>query len=181
MTPKRIGKYARLEIERRYLLHKLPDDMNEDSSCWQIIDRYFPSTRLRLRSMESITGDEVIYKLTQKYRSEIQEAYETTITNIYLTHAEYALFEPLDARVIKKKRFPYRTFKHKFSIDVFEDRHQGLILAAIEFENKSECDEMDLPSFSFKDVTYDDFFSGGNLVFMTQEDFRVGLAQYIDL
>jgi CYTH domain-containing protein len=181
MTQKRIGKYACLEIERRYLLNKLPDDMNEDSSCWQIIDRYFPSTRLRLRSMKSITGNEVIYKLTQKYRSKNQEAYETTITNIYLSHAEYTLFEPLDARVIKKKRFPYITLNHKFSIDVFEERHQGLILAAIEFENKSECDEMDLPSFAIKDVTYDDFFSGGNLAFMTQEEFREGLAQYIDL
>jgi CYTH domain-containing protein len=181
MTPKRIGKYACLEIERRYLLHKLPDDMKEDSSCWQIIDRYFPYTRLRLRSMKSIAGDEVIYKLTQKYRFENQDAFETTITNLYLTHAEYTLFEPLDARVIKKKRYQYVAFKHKFSIDVFEDRHQGLILAAIEFENKSECDGMDLPSFAIKDVTFDDFFSGDNLAQMTREEFSLGLSQYVDL
>jgi len=33
------------------------------------------------------------------------------------------------------------------SIDVFEGRHQGLILAEMELENKAGADELVLPSF----------------------------------
>ena len=63
------------------------------------------------------------------------------------------------------------------SIDVFEGRHQGLILAEMELEKKAEADEFVLPSFVLKDVTDDPFFTGGNLVTITDEEFRQGLSQ----
>jgi hypothetical protein len=89
MASQRIGKYACLEVEYRYLLNKIPDDWPGGPKGWLITDRYFPNTRLRLRHMKSLAGDKHVYKLTQKYRSETQKAYETTITNVYLTEAEY--------------------------------------------------------------------------------------------
>jgi CYTH domain-containing protein len=177
MTSQRIGKYACLEVERRFLLNKIPDDLFDNPKGWLITDRYFPNTRLRLRHMESVFGNENIYKLTQKYRSETQSAYETTLTNVYLTEAEYNLFEALEARILKKKRYPYTVQNHSFSIDVFEGRHQGLILAEMELEKKEAADEFVLPSFVFKDVTDDPFFTGGNLVAMTNEEFKQGLSQ----
>jgi len=179
MTSQRIGKYACLETESRYLLKQIPDDLIENTNGWLITDLYFPNTRLRLRSMKSISGNENIYKLTQKYRSETQNTYETTITNVYLTEAEYNYLEPLEAKIIKKKRYPYKAQNHNFSIDIFEGRHQGLILAEMEFERKSELDEFALPVFALKDVTDDPFFIGGNLVIMTDEEFRKGLSQRI--
>jgi len=63
------------------------------------------------------------------------------------------------------------------SIDVFEGRHQGLILAEMEVEKKAGVDELALPSFVLKDVTEDPFFTSGNLVTMTDEEFRQGLSQ----
>ena len=179
MTSQRIGKYACLETERRYLLKDIPDDLLENTNGWLITDRYFPKTRLRLRHMKSISGHETIYKLTQKYRSETQNAYETTITNLYLTEAEYNLLKTLEAKIIKKTRYSYRVQKHNFSIDVFEGRHQGLILAEMELDNKVKADEFVLPSFALKDVTDDPFFTGGNLVTMTDEEFKLGLSQRI--
>ena len=177
MSSQHIGKYACLEIERRYLLTKLPDNLVENTNGWLITDRYISNTRLRLRGLKSISGNENIYKLTQKYRSENQNVYETTITNLYLTEAEYKCLEFLESRVIKKKRYSYEAQSHNFSIDVFEDHHKGLILAEIEFENKSELDEFALPLFALKDVTDDSFFTGGNLVTMTDDEFRKGLSQ----
>jgi adenylate cyclase len=177
MTSQRIGKYACLETERRYLLKKFPDDLLDTTNGWLITDRYFPNTRLRLRHMKSISGKENIYKLTQKYRAESQNAYETTITNVYLTEAEHNFLEPLEAKIIKKKRYPYSAQNHNFSIDVFEGRHQGLILAEMEFERQSELGEFALALFALKDVTDDLFFTGGNLVTMTDEEFRQGLSQ----
>jgi CYTH domain-containing protein len=179
MTSQRIGKYACLETECRFLLSKIPNDLLDNPNGWLIIDRYFPNTRLRLRHMKSVIGNENVYKLTQKYRSETQSAYETTITNVYLTEAEYKHLEALEAKILKKRRYPYTVQNHSFSIDVFEGRHQGLILAEMELEKKAGADEFVLPSFVLKDVTDDPFFTGGNLVMMTDEEFRQGLSQRI--
>ena len=177
MTSQRIGKYACLEVECRYLLSKIPDDLPDSLQGWLITDLYFPNTRLRLRHMQSLSGGGHIYKLTQKYRSETQNAYETTITNVYLTEAEYNHFETLEAKILKKKRYPYSLPNASLSIDVFEGRHQGLILAEMELENKAEVSEFVPPSFVFKDVTDDPFFTGGSLVTMTDEEFKQGLSQ----
>ena len=177
MASQRIGKYACLEVECRYLLNKIPDDLLDNPQGWLITDRYFPNTRLRLRHMQSLSGNEHIYKLTQKYRSETQNAYETIITNMYLTEAEYNHFEALEAKILKKKRYPYSLPNFSLSIDVFEGRHQGLILAEMEVEQKAGVDELALPSFVIKEVTEDPFFTGGNLVTMTDEEFRQGLLQ----
>jgi CYTH domain-containing protein len=179
MTSQRIGKYACLEVECRYLLNKIPDDLLDNPRGWLITDRYVPNARLRLRQMKSLSGDEHIYKLTQKYRSETQDAYEATITNMYLTEAEYNHLESLEAWILKKKRYPYTWQNYALSIDVFEGRHQGLILAEMEVEKKAEVAEVVLPSFVLKDVTADPFFTGGNLVTMTDEAFRQGLSQRI--
>src|SRR5919108_455495 len=157
MTSQRIGKYACLETERRYLLKTFPDDLLETTNGWLITDRYFPNTRLRLRHMKSVSGKENIYKLAQKYRAETQNAYETTITNLYLTEEEYNHLTSLEGKMIKKKRYPYSVQNHNYSIDVFEGRHQGLILAEMEFERQSELGELALLLFALKDVT-DDFF-----------------------
>jgi len=177
MTSQRIGKYACLEVESRYLLNKIPDDLLDTPKGWLITDRYLPNTRLRLRHMKSITGKENIYKLTQKYRSKIQNAYETTITNIYLTEAEYNLFTALEAKTLTKRRYTYMVQSHAFSIDVFEGRHQGLILAEMESDSKAEASEVVLSSFVLKEVTNDPFFTGGNLVTMTDAEFKYGLSQ----
>ena len=177
MTSQRIGKYACLEVERRYLLKRMPEDVPAVTGGWLITDRYLPNTRLRLRKMESITGIDVVYKLTQKYRSETQNAYETTITNLYLTEAEYNIFQPLEANVLRKRRYPYSAQNQNFSIDVFEGRHQGLVLAEMEVESKTGVDALALPLFVLKDVTEDPFFTGGNLVTMTDEEFKQGLSQ----
>ena len=177
MTSQRIGKYACLEIESRYLLRQIPDDLRDNPQGWIITDRYLPNTRLRLRHMQSLSGEEHIYKLTQKYRSESQNVYETIITNIYLTEAEFNHFETLEAKTLKKKRYPYSLPNFSLSIDVFEGRHQDLILAEMEMEKKADVDELALPSFILKDVTDDPFFTGGNLVKMTDEEFRQGLLQ----
>jgi CYTH domain-containing protein len=179
MTSQRMGKYSCLETECRYLLKEIPDDLLETTSGWLITDRYFPNTRLRLRHMKSVSRNENIFKLTQKYRSETQNVYETTITNMYLTEEEYNHLEPLEAKIIQKKRYPYNVQNHHFSIDIFVGRHQGLILAEREFKEESEWSEIAVPVFGLKDVTDDPFFTGGNLVMMTDEEFTQGLSQRI--
>jgi CYTH domain-containing protein len=177
MTAHRVGKYACLEIEFRYLLSRIPDDLPGSDGGWRITDRYLPNTRLRLRHMKSLSGEENIYKLTQKYRSGTQNAYETTITNLYLTEAEYRHFDVLEAGILEKRCYSYPLPGFSLRIDVFEGRHQGLLLAEMEVEQKEGIDGPALPPFVLKDVTDDPFFTGGSLAAMTDEEFRQGLLQ----
>ena len=56
------GKYARFELERRFLVKQLPEGVGSGRS-WQITDRYIKGTQLRLRRMQPIHGGEAILKL----------------------------------------------------------------------------------------------------------------------
>lgn len=180
MSSQRIGKYACLELERRYLLKELPADLREQACSWYIIDRYLSGTRLRLRQMTSPSKGTVILKLTQKYREAGQEATETIITNMYLNKAEYNCLSQLPGPEIIKKRYEYRQQEHRYSIDVFEGPLQGLILAEIEAEMAEELAGQPFPSFALKEVTADPFFSGGALAGLTEAEFREGFTQRLN-
>jgi CYTH domain-containing protein len=166
-------------MERRYLLKTTPSELALAGNGWRITDRYLPGTRLRLRQMESLADGRSVFKLTQKYRSENQAPTETTITNMYLDEAEYERLKLLEARVLEKTRHPYRFQDRVFSIDIFEGRRRGLILAEVEWDEAGRAEEIHLPGFMRKDVTSDPFFRGGNLAMMPDEDFRRGLAAHL--
>ena len=176
MATTRIGKYACLECERRYLLHGPPPGVPEARAGWTIIDRYLPNSRLRLRRMTSMVSGETIYKLTQKYRLPDQDASQATITNMYLTEAEFATFQGLPAALIAKSRFPFESEGQRYSIDVFQERHEGLTLAEIELEASAALGSPRMPAFAVADVTEDAFFQGGNLALSAPDAFRAGLA-----
>src|SRR4051794_41771401 len=58
------SKYARVEIERRFLLAGVPEGA-EISALHEIDDRYIDGTRMRLRRMARVGGATQL-KLTQK-------------------------------------------------------------------------------------------------------------------
>jgi CYTH domain-containing protein len=180
MSSQRIGKYACLELERRYLLRELPADLRGREGNWQIVDRYLSGTRLRLRWMASPSKGTIILKLTQKYREAGQEATETIITNMYLNKAEYNCLSQLPGPEIIKKRYEYRQQAYHYSIDVFEGPLLGLILAEIEAETTADLAAQPFPTFALKEVTADPFFSGGALAGLTEAEFREGFAQRIN-
>lgn len=177
MASRQAGKYARVEVESRYLVTSLPPGLMDSQAGWQIIDRYLPNTRLRLRRMQSLSTGEEVYKLTQKYRAGAQNASEAIITNIYLSEAEFRLFDSLDARILTKKRYPWPLPPLSLSIDIFEGHRQGLILAELEWQEISKPFDLVMPPFLGRDVTEDPFFTGGALASMTDEEFHQGLSR----
>ncbi|MFE4461994.1 hypothetical protein ACFROC_31980, partial [Nocardia tengchongensis] len=58
-----LGKYAKIESERRFLLTEMPTQASDPRL---IEDRYIVGTRLRLRRVE--VGAQVVYKFCQKVR-----------------------------------------------------------------------------------------------------------------
>jgi CYTH domain-containing protein len=177
MSSKRLGKYARLELERRYLLRELPSDLAEQANGWLIVDRYIVETRLRLRRMTEMESGKIVFKFGQKYRASSQSEVETTMTNMYLDEKEYDCLSRLEAREIVKRRYRYVNGGLEYGIDVFEGELKGLILAEIECETEQECERLPIPSFSVREVTDDSFFTGGYLSILTREEFEAGLAK----
>ncbi len=174
--PNNFLKYARVEEERRFLLAKMPVDLDQDDSFLRIIDQYLKGTRLRLRRMESTGGEALAYKLGQKYRLPEHKPHQTMMTNIYLNEAEYEVFSRLPHSTITKLRYSYKHDGFDYSIDRFKGHLAGLLLAEIESQGKIDIASLPVPEFATKDITEDAFFKGSNLAELSEVEFQEHLA-----
>jgi CYTH domain-containing protein len=172
------GKYARFELERRFLVGCVPEGIAEDRG-WRISDRYIKNTHLRLRRMEPIHGGEIIFKLGQKQVPSPPDFSRMTITNIYLSPGEYAVFAGLEALELHKLRHSIEHDDRMFSVDVFNDHLTGLVLAEVGFETRHEMDQpFDLPAWVIREVSGDIRFTGGALANLTADQ-AAGLIRQI--
>ena len=163
------GKYARFELERRFLVGRLPEGIAEDRG-WRITDRYIKNTHLRLRGMEPIHGGETIFKLGQKHVPSRPDFSRMTITNMYLSPSEYAVLADLDALELRKLRHSIEHDDRIFSVDVFDAHLLGLILAEVGFETTDEIDQpFNLPPWVIREVSDDISFTGGALASLTAD------------
>src|SRR3954452_17093635 len=96
------SKYARVEIERRFLLAGVPQDADV-LAVHEMHDRYLDATRMRLRRMARVGGDTQL-KLTQKLPERDGGARQGALTTIYLSEAEHAAFARLPGAELRKSR-----------------------------------------------------------------------------
>lgn len=149
------GKYARYELERKFLLGRVPEGLEDDA---QIYDRYIERTSLRLRWVEH-PGGRVEYKLNQKASPFPPNYGVMTITSVYLSEAEYEVLSGLPAHELRKRRYHL----DGYSIDVFEADLAGLLLAEMEFTSEEEMEAHPLPDFAVREVSADLRYTGGSL------------------
>jgi len=64
----------------------------------------------------------------------------------------------------------------KYTIDVFEGTLAGLILAEIEGRPGFDLANLFIPGFTLREVTGDPFFSGANLVELSEVEFQAWLT-----
>lgn len=151
-----LGKYAKPERERRFLVATMPATSEPP---WLIEDRYLDGTSLRLRRVS--VGDECVFKLTQKVRLVRDDPAEVAATNMYLTVEEYERLLQLPSAVIEKRRHISPWQEWTYVVDEFLGRLEGLRLAEIEVLSVET--PMRLPSWTGREVTHDERFSGGAL------------------
>jgi CYTH domain-containing protein len=164
------GKYARFELERRFLVDRLPEAVTADRG-WLITDRYLKDTHLRLRRMEPIHEGEPVFKLGQKHVPSPPDFGRMTITNIYLSPSEYAVLAPLDAFELRKRRYPVERADATFSVDIFEGHLAGLVLAELSFDTREQLEQpLDLPRWVVCEVGDDVRFTGGALAQLTRDE-----------
>jgi CYTH domain-containing protein len=173
------SKYARRELERRFLLRELPEPLTRASEHVQIWDNYITGTRLRLRKIRTPKTRKWTMKLTQKFAPAPPDFSRTIITNTYLSAYEYQVLSIFEGNEIRKNRYPFEYQGRKYSIDVFLGALHGLILAETDFETDEELDSFTIPPFASIDVTNEEMFTGGRLVDLTTDELRVELGRLL--
>jgi hypothetical protein len=134
-------KYARAELERRFLLARAPEGACVRRAA--ITDLYVTGTRLRLRRAVETTagGSTISYKFTQKIPA--PGGGPGLITTLYLDEAEHSVLSELPGSGLTKTRYSVPPF----GVDVFTGDtwgfnhghvHGGLLMEGIEFENADE-------------------------------------------
>lgn len=156
------GEYARPEREIRVVLARLPEGLGEGRL---VDDLYVEGTTLRLRRVRD--EDAVVHKLTQKVRPDPADPSVVSITNVYVTAAEYELLAQLPGRVLRKVRREWQVDGREWAVDEFLGRWHGLVLAELELADG----ETAVPEFpEALDVTRDDRFSGGALAAASDDE-----------
>ncbi len=140
--------YARttMEIERKYLLNTLPENLNS-YHCHQIEQGYLctePVVRIRRQDDE--------YYLTYKSKGlMVRKEY-----NLPLTKEAYEQLRPkIDGILLSKTRYliPLDS-SHTIELDVFHGAYDGLYLAEVEFASEEEANQFIPPEWFGEDVTF---------------------------
>lgn len=154
-------KYARAELERRWLVDPALRPAIDALDFVLIEDRYLSGTRMRLRRMTRSDGWSA-YKLTKKYETERPEA--RPIVTTYLTEAEHALLANLPGRLLRKNRYYLPHAGLVWSLDLFEGALVGLELAEVEVPDEAALAALVPPPWTVREVTHDVRYQCGSLV-----------------
>jgi CYTH domain-containing protein len=166
------SKYARVEIERRFLLAGVPDDADV-VAVNEIDDRYLDGTRLRLRRMAQVGGPTQL-KLTQKVPDPDGRGRQGELTTLYLSEAEHAALARIPAAALSKSRLSIAPY----GVDVFHGELAGLVLAEVEFASVDAAAALRPAAFCRAEVTADPRFAGGALARATREEVRAWAGEY---
>ena len=133
-----------MEIERKYLLKKLPD--NVDTYRHRHLEQGYLCTAPVVR----IRKDDDRYELTYKSGGMmVRQEYNLLLTKDSYEH----LKNKIDGRLISKKRYMIPYEKYMIELDVFENDLAPLVLAEVEFETEEEANSFTPPEWFGKDVT----------------------------
>jgi adenylate cyclase len=144
---------AAREIERKFLVRKMPDGLTSYPSN-EISQGYLVSlddgTQVRLRR----TGDN--YSLTFKCGTgNVREERE-----VELTAAQFgALWPATEGKRLVKTRYMVPLGERVVEIDVYHDRHEGLVVAEVEFRDEEAAKIFQPPDWLGHDVTGDPRYS----------------------
>lgn len=145
-------KYARLELERRWLVDKALRPALDGHSMTIIEDRYIDGTRMRLRRMSRPDLSEVKWKLTKKY--ECADPAMRPIVTSYLTADEYEVLRALPARELTKRRYHLPFAGRYWSVDLFEGPLLGLETIECEAEDEVSLADLVPPDWALREVTH---------------------------
>ena len=141
------------EIERKFLVRKLPDKL-ENFPHAQIEQGYLAlaADGVQVRMRKAGENLSLTYKRNQEDAREERE--------ITLTPEQFAILWPATAeRRLSKTRYDVPLGHLVIEIDVYHGRHEGLIVAEVEFADKAEARSFQPPAWLGDDVSRDPRYS----------------------
>jgi CYTH domain-containing protein len=154
--------YARLELERRFVLPVLPAAI-DPGAFTRLRDLFVDGAGLRVRSVESPAGDVLVVKLGQKRPDPAapMDPRHRRLTTIYLTAAEAAPLLALPGRRSTKRRYQLTEQGRPWAIDVWEQptSRAGLVMAEVECDSDAELAAVQMPAWARAEVTEDPAYS----------------------
>lgn len=152
------GMIMGLEIEKKYLIKKIPDNLSE-YECHHMIQGYLntsPVVRVRKENDN--------YYLTYKGGGMLSRVEYNLPLN---EQAFYHLLEKADGNIISKQRYhiPYILDSKNYIIelDIFDAPFAPLILAEVEFDTENDANDFVPPEWFDNDVTFDPAYHNSNL------------------
>lgn len=143
-----------MEIERKYLIEKLPEDYTKYP--YRVLEQGYLCTAPVVR----IRKDNDSYELTYKSKGLIaREEYNLPLTQEAYEH----LKSKIDGRIIRKKRYLIPYHQYTIELDVFEGELAPLVLAEIEFPSMNDADTFVPPAWFGKDVSLDTAYHNSTL------------------
>jgi adenylate cyclase len=145
------------EIERKFLLKRLPDELRR-SRCYIIDQGYLASEsagrQVRLRKKGKTAS--LTFKVGRGAHREERE--------IKLSIKQFAVLWPGTAgRRLRKVRCEIPWKDLVIEIDIYRGRHSGLIVAEVEFRNRTSCRKFKPPSWFDREVTGEKRYSNVRL------------------
>ena len=153
-------EYTAVERERRWLCAEVPHDQVRQTLA--VTDLYVRGTRLRLRDMRPSDGGQPLLRLSRK--ADV-DARTRLITSIYLPEDEFAVLAvTLEGERLSKTRHRLHAPPGVvLSVDEFQGKLAGLILAEAEFQSDEALTAFSTPAFAVREVTDDPEYTGGRL------------------
>ncbi len=158
------------EIERKFLIKKIPDDL-ESFTHFDIEQGYLcidPVIRVRKKDSD--------YILTYKSRGfMIREEYEHPLTKNGYEH----LIQKADGNVISKTRYIIPGPSGlTVELDIFKKIFDGIVLAEIEFASPSEAENFNPPDWFGDDVTRNIYFHNSYMSRMGKDELKSFILRY---
>lgn len=172
-----MNKTAQTELQRLYLIERLPEPLTPASSHLQLFDNYIGNTRLRLRQIRDPYANSWTRILQQRFPATDGEYSVTKLAEIHLNEDEYAHFAQFEGREIRKNRYFHEFDRVSIAFDIYLGGLWGLNTAKVDFETREAMENFVAPPFAIFDVTNDAFFFGENLVEKKFSDVQAEVAR----
>src|SRR5687767_8697041 len=153
-----MNKTAQTELQRLYLIERLPEPLTPASSHLQLFDNYIGNTRMRLRQIRDPYTNTWTRILQQRFPATDGEYAVTKLAEIYLNEDEYAQFAQFEGMEIRKNRYFHEFDSLSFAFDIYLGGLWGLNTARVDFETRERLESFMAPPFAIFEVTTDAFF-----------------------
>ncbi len=155
-----------MEIERKFLLNKLPDNL--ESYTKHDLEQAYISTQPVIRIRKKSTPDFTKYILTVKSTGFMtRQEYELDIDESSYIN----LLKKAEGNIISKSRYIIPLENNlTLELDIFHGKFKGLVMGEIEFPDEESAKKYTSPDYLSKEVTFDTRFHNSTMSNMSQKD-----------